>query len=62
MTEQQIRIDERNKVVREILQAIESEYDLNYGEILMNPNKIYDLVERFYPTITPPTIGKATYK
>ena len=47
MTEQQIRADERAKVVKEILSAIESEYDLNYGEILINPSGFYDLVEDY---------------
>lgn len=49
MTEQQIRADERAKVVKEILSAIESEYDLNYGEILINPSEFYDLVEGYLP-------------
>lgn len=50
MTEQQIRVDERAKVVKEILSAIESEYDLNYGEILINPSEFYDLVEGYLPS------------
>lgn len=45
--EEQIRADEREKVVMEILKAIELEYDLNYGETLMNPRNIYDLVENY---------------
>ena len=51
MTEQQIRADERAKVVNEILSAIESEYDLNYGEILINPSGFYDLVEGYLPSM-----------
>ena len=42
-----IRADEREKVVNEILKAIESEYDLNYGEILINPRDFWDLVEGY---------------
>lgn len=47
MNEEMIRADEREKVVNEILKAIESEYDLNYGEILINPRNFYDLVEGY---------------
>lgn len=47
MNEEMIRADEREKVVNEILKAIESEYDLNYGEILINPRDFYDLVEGY---------------
>ena len=47
MNEEMIRADEREKVVNEILKAIESEYDLNYGEILINPRDFWDLVEGY---------------
>lgn len=47
MNEEMIRADEREKVVNEILKAIESEYDLNYGEILINPRNFWDLVEGY---------------
>lgn len=47
MNEEMIRADEREKVINEILKAIESEYDLNYGEILINPRDFYDLVEGY---------------
>lgn len=47
MNEEMIRVDEREKVVNEILKAIESEYDLNYGEILINPRDFWDLVEGY---------------
>ena len=47
MNEEMIRTDEREKVVNEILKAIESEYDLNYGEILINPRDFWDLVEGY---------------
>lgn len=47
MSEEKIREDERKKVVDEILKRIESEYDLNYGEILLNPRYFYELVEDF---------------
>ena len=47
MNEEMIRADEREKVVNEILKAIESEYDLNYGEILINPRDFWDLVEEY---------------
>lgn len=47
MNEEMIRADEREKVVDEILKAIESEYDLNYGEILINPRDFWDLVEGY---------------
>lgn len=47
MNEEMIRADEREKVVNEILKAIESEYDLNYGEILINPRDFWNLVEGY---------------
>lgn len=47
MNEEMIRADEREKVVNEILKAIESEYDLHYGEILINPRDFWDLVEGY---------------
>lgn len=47
MSEEKIREDERKKVVDEILKCIESEYDLNYGEMLLNPRYFYELVEGF---------------
>lgn len=47
MNEEMIRADEREKVVNEILKAIESEYDLKYGEILINPRDFWDLVEGY---------------
>ena len=37
----------KGTVVNEILKAIESEYDLNYGEILINPRDFWDLVEGY---------------
>lgn len=50
MTEHQIRIDERKKVVEAILREIEQKYDLNYGEIEMNPRRIYEDIECYLPT------------
>lgn len=47
MNEEMIRADEREKVINEILKAIESEYDLNYGEILINPRDFWDSVEGY---------------
>lgn len=47
LNEEKIRADERRKIVEEILNRIESEYDLNYGEILINPRCFYDLVEDY---------------
>ena len=40
---------------KKILTAIELEYDLDYGETLLDSGYFYGLVEGFYPTITPPT-------
>lgn len=37
-------------LIKKILTAIESEYDLNYGEILLNPRDFYDLVEGYLPS------------
>lgn len=54
LTKNEIRVLETS-LVKKILTAIKSEYDLNYGETLLNPIDFYNLVERFYPTITPPT-------
>ena len=34
-----------------LLKEIEENYDLNYGEILINPNNFYDIVEQ-QPTIS----------
>lgn len=45
-------------LIKKILAAIESEYDLNYGEMLLNPRDFYDMVEKFYPTVTSPTTRK----
>lgn len=45
--EEKIREDERRKVVDKILKRIELEYDLNYGETLLNPRYFYELVEDF---------------
>lgn len=47
MNEEMIRADEREKVINEILKAIESEYDLNYSEILINPRDFWDSVEGY---------------
>ena len=47
MNEEMITADEREKVANEILKAIESEYDLNYGEILINPRDFWDLIEGY---------------
>lgn len=49
MNEEMIRAEEREKVVNEILKAIESEFDLNYGETLIDPQNFYDLVEGWLP-------------
>lgn len=54
LTKHEIKVLE-TALVKKILTAIESEYDLNYGEILLNPRDFYDLVEGFYPPVTPPT-------
>lgn len=54
LTKNEIRVLE-TALIKKILTAIESEYDLNYGETLLNPRDFYDLVEGFYPTVTPPT-------
>lgn len=43
----------QTSLIKKILAAIESEYDLNYGETLLNPRDFYDMVEGFYPTIAP---------
>lgn len=53
LTKHEIKVLE-TALVKKILTAIESEYDLNYGETLLNPRDFYDLVEGFYPTVTPP--------
>lgn len=50
MTEQQIRLDERKKVVEAILREIEQNYDLDYEEIEMNPRRIYEDIESYLPT------------
>lgn len=44
----------QTSLIKKILAAIESEYDLNYGEMLLNPRNFYDLVGEFYPTVAPP--------
>lgn len=36
-----------NQVVEHMLKRIEREYDLNYGETLINPQGFYDLVEDY---------------
>lgn len=45
--EKEIRRSERERVIKAILDAIESEYDLDYGEILIDPYEFYDMVESF---------------
>lgn len=37
-------------LIKKILKEIDSTYDLNYGEILIDPREFYDLVESFLPT------------
>lgn len=46
LTKSEIKILQTS-IIKKILAAIESEYDLNYGEILLNPKEFYDLVEEF---------------
>lgn len=37
-------------LIKEMLKEIDSTYDLNYGEILIDPREFYDLIESFLPT------------
>ena len=36
-------------LIKEILKEIDLTYDLNYGEILIDPKDFYDLIESFLP-------------
>ena len=49
LTKHEIKVLETS-LIKKILAAIESEYDLNYGEKLLNPRDFYDLVEGYLPS------------
>lgn len=49
LTKHEIKVLETS-LIKKILTAIESEYDLNYGEMLLNPRNFYDLVEGYLPS------------
>lgn len=49
LTKHEIKVLETS-LIKKILTAIESKYDLNYGEILLNPRDFYDLVEGYFPS------------
>ena len=49
LTKNEIKVLQTS-LIKKILATIESEYDLNYGEILLNPRNFYDLVETYLPS------------
>lgn len=55
LTKREINILETS-LVKKILSAIESKYDLDGGETLVNAGDIYELVARFYPSKTGRTL------
>lgn len=55
LTKREINVLETS-LVKKILSAIESKYDLNNGETLVNAGDIYELVTRFYPSKTGRTL------
>lgn len=36
-------------LIKEMLKEIDSTYDLDYGETLIDPREFYDLIESFLP-------------
>ena len=49
LTKNEIKVLQTS-LIKKILATIESEYDLNCGEILLNPRNFYDLVEAYLPS------------